>query len=379
MKNLTELEQRAIDAPINLADGHPRQELTPGQRRIVERLPALLGEAQEEDFEALERRAQERFLHSLDQFAAPVAEGRVFSVYSSSVATMVVGRVLRERHRKVALIHPTFDNIPDLLRVDVDELLPISEHALAGADLGAAVEGRASAVWVTTPNNPTGEVVGREAFTQLAHEAARRGLLLCLDTSFRGFDVRTQYDTYDVLERAGANYVVIEDTGKLWPVAELKLGFLSVSESLKPAVEHALSDVLLTVSPLVLELVDELAQDAAAGGYAALHGLVADNRAEVFAVVGGTEIAEVADDHDARVSVSRIRFDSADDADRFRAALRDRGVHVLPCRQFHWADPAQGAPLIRIALARDRETIVEALARFESAVADLSHFHVAGR
>jgi aspartate/methionine/tyrosine aminotransferase len=373
-QNLTQLEQRAIDAPINLADGHPRQDLTPEQRSITDRLPAFLAEAQEEDFETLERRAQERFLDSLGQDNAPAAEGRVFSVYSSSVATMVVGRVLRERHSKVALVHPTFDNIPDLLRADLD-LVPISEDELDAGDLSAVDEARASALWVTTPNNPTGWLLSRDAFAWLADEAARRGLLLCFDTSFRGFDLRAQYDMYEVLERAGTGYVVIEDTGKLWPVAELKLGLLSVSASLSTAVEHALSDVLLTVSPLVLALVDELARDAAAGGYAALHRLVADNRAETFAVVGATEVAEVVDDHDTRVSISRIRFDSADEADRARSALRARGVHVLPCNQFHWADPAQGASMIRIALARNRETIGEALARFESVVADLSRVH----
>ncbi len=376
-QNLTELEQRAIDAPINLADGHPRQDLTPEQWRITERLPALLAEAQEEDFETLERRAQRRFLDSLRQDAAPVDRGRVFSVYSSSVATMVVGRVLRERHTKVALVHPTFDNIPDLLRVD-HELVPISEEELDAGDLGAVDRARASALWVTTPNNPTGWLLERDGFVRLADEAARRGITLCLDTSFRGFDVRAQYDTYDVLERTGVEYVVVEDTGKLWPVAELKLGLLAVSESLSTAVEHALSDVLLTVSPLVLALVEELACDAAAGGYAALHRLVADNRADTFAVVGAMEVAEVADDHDARVSVSRIRFDSGAEADRARSALRARGVHVLPCNQFHWSDPAQGAPMIRIALARNRETIAEALARFESAVADLSRVHALG-
>ena len=65
---------------------------------------------------------------------------------------MVVGRVLRSRGPRVAVIHPTFDNIPDLL-TDRVGLVPVSERELMDGDLAAAERRGASAVWVTTPNN----------------------------------------------------------------------------------------------------------------------------------------------------------------------------------------------------------------------------------
>jgi aspartate/methionine/tyrosine aminotransferase len=187
-------------------------------------------------------------------------------------------------------------------------------------------------------------------------------MLLCVDASFRGFDMRAQFDHYEIMHQVGVSYIVIEDTGKLWPFGELKLGFLAVSEDVRPAVEHALSDVLLTVSPFVLKVVEALSAEARDGGLAALHELVATNRGAVAAAVEKLLEVRVADP-DARVSVCRLAFGSAAQAERTRSGLRDVGVHVLPCAQFHWARPQEGARLLRLALARDSATVAEALRR----------------
>jgi aspartate/methionine/tyrosine aminotransferase len=370
VRNLTELEQQAIDAPINLSDGHPRMSLTDTQQLIIDRLPELFAEASRENFDELERRAQECFLSAIGQDCAPIAGGRVRSVYSSSVGTMVVGRVLRSRCQRVAVIHPTFDNIPDLLRDHVD-LVPVSEQQIMDADLTAGERQGATAVWVTTPNNPTGWVLDQARFGYLAEDAARRRMLLCLDTSFRGFDRRAQYDIYRILEDAGGDYVVLEDSGKLWPVGELKAGFIVTSRSLDDEVKRALSDVLLTVSPVILRLIEELARDAAAGGFKALHDLIARNRGHAKATVRRLNMA-TADAQDARVSVSMLRFQSPGQAHEVYSELQRAGVHVLPCQQFYWTRPQEGSMCLRIALARDYELFDEGLRRLTQVTLGLS-------
>lgn len=376
MRNLTELEQRAVDAPINLSDGHPRMSLTDRQQAIVDRLPELFADARRENFKDLEQRAQACFLSAIGQDCAPIAEGRVRSVYSSSVGTMVVGRVLRSRHPRVAVIHPTFDNIPDLLTDHVD-LVPISERELMDGDLAAAGRRGATAVWVTTPNNPTGWVLDRAHFAHIAEEAARRRILLCLDTSFRGFDTRAQHDSYEILEAVGGDYIVIEDTGKLWPTGELKAGFIATSRSLDDEMRRALSDVLLTVSPVILRLIEELAADAAAGGFKILHDLIARNREQINATVRRLDIAS-ADDQDARVSVSMVRFHSPAQANSVYSGLQRTGIHVLPCQQFYWAQPQEGSASVRIALARDCEFFDAGLRRLEQATLEESRAKVPG-
>ncbi|WP_213451206.1 aminotransferase class I/II-fold pyridoxal phosphate-dependent enzyme [Rhizomonospora bruguierae] len=366
--NLTELEQRAIDSPINLSDGHPRQDPTGSQAKLICRLPEFFEIAAAEPFAEIERRAQAAFLGTLGQARAPLDGGRVFSVYSSSVATMAVANVL-SGHR-VALIHPTFDNIHDIL-VRQATMIPISEDACVEGDLSQALAGNATCVFVTTPNNPTGRALDEADLRRLADDCAANGLLLCLDVSFRGFDLRAQFDHYAVLEDSGVDYVVIEDTGKLWPMQELKLGFVAVSESMRAKVEHALSDVLLTVSPFVLTLIEMLAVDAAQGGLAELHRLITENRRIVSDAVGGLDRVELLDPQ-SRISVGRLRFSSPTDADRTRRGLYERGVHVLPCRQFHWADQQEGAALLRVALARNGATLAEGMRRLAAAHASLA-------
>jgi aspartate/methionine/tyrosine aminotransferase len=344
--------------------------LTQTQQLTIDRLPELFAEAGRENFDQLERRAQRSFLSAIGQDSAPIADGRVRSVYSSSVGTMVVGRVLRRRCRRLAVIHPTFDNIPDLLRDHVG-LVPVAEHELMTADLASAQRQEVTAVWVTTPNNPTGWFLDQANFSGLAKEAAARRMLLCLDTSFRGFDRRAQYDTYEILESAGGDYIVVEDTGKLWPAGELKAGFIASSRSLDDEVKHALSDVLLTVPPVILRLVEELARDAASGGFEALHKLIARNREQAKIMVRSQEIATV-DEQDARVSVLMLRFQSGRQAHEVYSLLRRKGVHLLPCEQFYWAQPEEGSVFLRIALARDHELFDEALRRLSQVTPEVS-------
>ncbi|MEI5100662.1 aminotransferase class I/II-fold pyridoxal phosphate-dependent enzyme [Streptomyces sp. PmtG] len=361
MLNLTELEQQALDAPINLSDGHARQAPTPSQNALVERIPQWFADVREAPFEELERRAQTAFLSALHQDRAPVAAGRVLSVYSSSVATMAVGRLLQRRSGRVALIHPTFDSIADLLRGHVD-LLPIAEPVLTEGDWDRAIPTDVTCLYLTVPNNPTGWRLDEAAMTELARWSAEREVLLCVDTSFRGFDQRTQYDMYRILEAAGTDYILLEDTGKLWPMLELKLGFLAVSARMERPIKKIMSEVLLSVSPLVLRLVEELSKDYAADGMSQLHELIYTNRrlvAETVTDLDGVTLL----DPDSRVSVCRLRLPSADKSLSARRALKERGVHVLPAGQFYWADPSGGTDQVRIALARDPHTLAEALHR----------------
>ena len=52
--------------------------------------------------------------------------------------------------------------------------------------------------------------------------------------------------------------------------------------------------------------------------------------------------------------------------------MLDRGVHVLPCAPFHWADPEGGLRFIRISLARPFETVEMAAHTLAQAYRELS-------
>lgn len=355
--NLTMLENNALLGGLNVSDGHPRMPLTDSQRAIIDDLPALFGQAEKSLFGDIEREAHRAFLGGIGQAHAPFGTGRLASCYSSSVAMDITARVLAQRTRQVALIHPTFDNIPDILSGRGLVLLPLSERELAAGE--PSLSGEVGAVFVTTPNNPTGWVLPEASLRRLAAFCARSGRVLALDTCFRAQDLRSQYDSYQVLDESGAEWVTIEDTGKLWPTQELKAGFLAWGARTRLPLNEAFSDVLLSVSPVVLLMITRFAGDAAAGGYAALHSLIRGNRAALADVLAGTPVRLA--DPGSRISVARLSLPpQGPTAQQLYTMLRRENVHTLPCGPFYWARRPEGDHQLRVALARPASDVTRA-------------------
>jgi aspartate/methionine/tyrosine aminotransferase len=214
-------------------------------------------------------------------------------------------------------------------------------------------------VVLTHPNNPTGLITPPEHLRSLAEHAARLHQTVIIDASFRGQVRDAQYDTYAVLDAAGADWITIEDTGKLWPTHELKIGFLAYSSRTTLPIERAFSESLLSASPVVLQLVTALAGDWVSGGYERARDHVRRNRAileETLAEVG-LRLA----DPTSQISVARVELPLyGPDSGLLYKDLLARGVHVLPCAPFHWADPEQGLRFIRLSLARPTSTVTTA-------------------
>lgn len=363
-RNLTEFEYLAVNSPLNCADGHARQNLTVSQMQIIDDLPQLFLECMATPAEELERRALSSYFKLLGQHSFPKSDKRVFSCYSSSVAMEIVARSLVTEIGSLMLLHPTFDNIPDILKGVGMKLVPMSEAQLHDDDLEAAQLDSVGGLFVTTPNNPTGRVVSRDRLRALARQCAERDRVLVLDTSFRGFDTRAHYDHYEVLEASGCRWVIIEDTGKLWPTLDLKVGWIVTSANLGLPVPKIYSDILLGVSPLILTLVGRFAADAASGGLAELHQFIADNRRTVRLTLSGVP-GVCFPDSTNRGSVERILLGERSGLDVWRA-LQDRKVYLLPCEQFFWADPPVGANALRIALARPAPLLSQAARELQS-------------
>jgi enduracididine biosynthesis enzyme MppP len=361
-QNLTQWEFLAMNSELNVADGHARQSPTPSQLAIVQDLPLLFADCERRSVEEIERQAHRAFLTMLGQHCYPVEPGRVLSCYSSSVAMEIVARALATVLGRVALVHPTFDNIADLLRGNGLDLEPLEEKLLHEADLPRELLDRVGCIFVTTPNNPTGTVLSEARLTRLADQCAGSGVILALDTSFRGFDTRAQYDHYAVLAASGCRWLVIEDTGKLWPTLDLKMGLLVSSEDIGLPVYKIYSDILLGVSPLILLLATRFADDAAQGGLADLHRFIAGNRALVRTGLSGVPQLSFPD-LGSRVSVERIDLGRLS-GEKVWTQLRNRNVYALPCNAFYWADPDRGRSTLRLALSRQTDRLREAIAVF---------------
>lgn len=355
LANLTTMEVDALtdmDGGINLTDGHARLPLTEEQAAIVARIPEMFTAASRRPFPEIEREAHATFLGAIGQHSAPVGTGRILSCYSSTLATDIVARAL-PAGTWVAVLHPTFDNIADLFRTRGLVLEPLSEEQLLAMQWPAPP---VRVVVVTHPNNPTGLVTPEGHLRSLAEHAARYGQIVIIDASFRGQVPEAQYDTYAVLDAAGVEWVVIEDTGKLWPTHELKIGMLASSANCTLPIERAFSESLLAASPVVLQLVTALARDWIDGGWERARVLLERNRSTVQDAVAACGLTLA--DPESRISVARIGLpESGPDSSRLYQEMLMRSVHVLPCAPFHWADPESGLRFIRISLARPYEAV----------------------
>jgi histidinol-phosphate/aromatic aminotransferase/cobyric acid decarboxylase-like protein len=346
------------DAETNVAEGYPSWELTHGQRRIVDQLPHLMLEAYRSPYSVVEANAQRALLWGLGQRTAPIGTGQILSYYSAGVAIDVVGRCLAGLTDAIGVIHPTLDCLPALMRARGPRTVAVSEERLRRPDplRGLPAIG---GLYIANPNNPTGHVLDPDQLRRLAESCARRGVALAIDSCFRVFDPRAQYDTYEVLDATGVDYVVIEDTGKLWPTGGVRLAFLAFPAHSKLGIPDASADLLFVAPPFACLLVEQFALDMAAGGMAVIHERIAANRAELAAALEGCEVATLAEP-DSKVSMALVHLDRSWTSTRLWGRLIRRGVNAVPGRPIWWARPTEGERYLRVALARKPEVVARA-------------------
>ena len=291
VEKLTTREVRFIDEPFNVADAHARfapTRLMLGD--LVPQLDVLFLEATRIGQRAADKRGYDSFMGLSGQSSAVELQSRFIPVYSSSVALEIVANVLAMRWQSALVQIPTFDNIPAILTRNRVHASPYD--FFAGAPPASLAPG--APVVVVSPNNPTGSFLSEDELLQLATACASGSRPLILDASFRLFDEEACFDHYAILRQSECEFVVIEDTGKIWPTTDLKVAYLVASPSLDPMIRSIADDVLLNVSPFVSLLVEALASDPRYLGE--VRDLVARNRGRLQAGLG------------AFVSENHVRF-----------------------------------------------------------------------
>ncbi|WP_067651211.1 pyridoxal phosphate-dependent aminotransferase [Nocardia harenae] len=357
--NITDLEVKALVEGVNLSDGHPRMSLSPGQAEIVLGFPDIFASTRRIPVGVVEREARATFLTSIGQHGALADDIEFRSCYSSSTAIDMVGKAIRITGRPVTMVEPTFDNLHDLLAGHGLRIHPVAESAVTAGPLGQ-LPPTGGVLFLVSPNNPTGTVLDPERLALIAAACAERDTVLVIDSCFRAQDLRAQYDMYATLARHEPDWVVIEDTGKLWPLQELKTGFLNWNTGNPLPLARMYSDHMLSASPFILRVVELFAEDGRRGGYDRLRAHIGHNRA-------------LARDHiklspaypDSRISVDTFQLPEGVEAHALYTALDAGGVHVLPGELFYWDRPDRGTDLIRISLARDPESVIAGCRRVD--------------
>ena len=339
---LTSHQWTALRKSFNLADGHSRQGQSRVQKELLQHLPRWYLECEAASQQDIEEEFETAFFDAAGQ---PTAHTVGLSLhYSASVAIAIAAKQLSDRGGQVLVMHPTFDNIPALLAHHHVPMAPLAcEDVIEFGPTPSSV----SALLLVIPNNPTGESIEPESFRRIAERCAREGILLVIDFSFRFISELHTWDQYAVLVESGVDFLCVEDTGKTWPVLDMKVGMLLASPRMRRAVTDITEDYLLNVSPFMLKLITEYIKSDPERSWLRIAD---ENRMRLRDVLAGTG-ADLLDGHAAR-SIAWVRLPDGWDGDEFCCWASDHGVAMCPGGPFYWNDPEQGAGFVRIALLR---------------------------
>jgi aspartate/methionine/tyrosine aminotransferase len=350
---LTRHQWEALRRNFNLADGHSRQSQSRKQMELLRSLPAFFEESIEADQEAVEAQF-------FDAFFGIAGQATVFDLprpnlhYSASVSIAIAAAHLRALGGTVMCIHPTFDNIPALLARHGVPTQPIDFDDLLALD---AVPDGVSALVLVLPNNPTGDCLDRDGLMRVARLCAKHDIDLVIDFSFRFASNLCTWDQYAVLAASEARFVCIEDTGKTWPVLDLKVGMTVSSPAVADKVQEITEDYILNVSPFLLRLLTTYIESDPERSWL---GIARENREALEAALAGSG-AVVGSERGAE-TIAWVDLGPAGDSDEFCRWANGEGVAVCPGGPFFWDSPEKGSRYIRVALLRPKRYFAEAVA-----------------
>ena len=359
--NLTLFERSGLNKKFNLSDGHAHQRQNQSQQKIIARLSETFYRAETMAQSDLERDFLTSFFRLAGQPQALEYLDYCMLCFSASTATEIVAHVLKQRKLKTAVIEPTFDNIPAILRRVGVEIVAIDEAAVfPEPDLELISSLNIEALFIVMPNNPTGCFMNKQWFVNLLHFCAENRILLIADFCFRFFVDDMTYEQYQLAIDSGIDFIFIEDTGKTWSTLELKIGFLTVSKSLLQSVNNIHSDFLLNISPFTLILLKEYIEDTLTSGInTTINNIISPNRKYLRSRLSNThlQVCRI----ESKISVEWLKILSHVNARQLISILKDNEVYVLPGMPFYWLHPQYGEKYVRVALMRDRAIFEEAV------------------
>jgi aspartate/methionine/tyrosine aminotransferase len=357
---LTHVERQAFSSTLNLADGHVRRKPTPSELSVMGNLQAIYEESLTLDPVKLESILVKNHLTVCGQVKPQDVTPLVF--FSGSEALGVIGEALAIDCKTAAVVEPTFDNIPHLIYAAGVNVTPFPEDYMnSPAELEGVIRKFHSLV-LTLPNNPSGITVSRQTLAEIATLCAQHNTALVIDASFRAYNT-SQFDYYEVLTGTPElDWMILEDSGKLWAANDLKAGILLCSARFFPKASELFHDLILSISPFVLALLGRLAEQA---GRAAVEEIIAHiqtNRSLVREGLEGHPIFE-ADAAPSQLSVERLFYDENvhPDQQKLLEHLASKGLALTGSEGYYWAGSAH-KPFVRLALARDKDAVERAVA-----------------
>lgn len=365
---LTDYEQLGSFSVMNLSDGHASQDFSSEFAEHVENLNGLWQRSNSITYTDMAKSYVNTFSLLAGTPCVNATDNFVICPTASN-SIDIVGAVLNERRAVTCLVEPTFDNLALILRRRGVMLVSVSDGEVADIetedDCREVFDNRASAIFLVSPNNPTGTILSQRRLGAVIEHCCRRDKILILDNSFR-FHKRVHYDDYKMLFESGVSFLSLEDTGKVWPTQEVKASLLVCSDDLREPLAKIYNEIYLCASKFSLMLLERLIHQSRVSGLkTTLWDVIDARRDQVRAAVAASIFefdppAATSELGVAWLSVVNFGLNDLDTTDH----LRELGVSILPGRQFFWrnGDKRRYHSNVRISLLRPKAPFDAAMA-----------------
>ena len=341
MATLTDVEYGALSHDSNLADGHAYHHLSEVLPHLPPRLSDIWSACEATTVPEIEHRYLLAYAELLR--STQLAETTTFKIApTASNSIDMVGALLSARRMRTCLIEPTFDNLSLILRRRGVHLSALPEprfrEAARYGDLPNLLdEYEFDALFLVSPNNPTGGTLDESTFRSIAAYCAEHDRLLVLDHSFRFFD-RNDVDDYAILREYSTSFVSFEDTGKVWPTHDLKASLIVFSADLNRDMSEIYNEIYLCHSRFALAILEDCLRSTTKAGLEQTIWRPVDARRSFLRSALRGSVLRVDDAAiDSRLSVEWIDCSGTRRRDLLLTQrLQAQGVMVLPGRQFYW-------------------------------------------
>lgn len=306
-----------------------------------------------------------RLLGIADSHAA-----NAFVTFSGSAALDRVIESQLGHGRGIMSSSPSIDIIAGMIseRSSVNAVfVPATEgFDVAVSELLSKVTNDTDCIILTSPENPTGNVISEAELAEICEFSRERGITLIVDQCFALIDPFS----HDIpllpnVAPPGLNWIFLWDTGKTFGLNEDKLGFIFCSATLRDGLRQRLNILQFDVSRRLKFLFKRIFREARENKYPDwLSKVVRENISYTERAVRGTSLGAVRPDAGSflLLDTNRAPVTSREMAD---ILLKSKGLGVIETNSFFHPTPrsSEGDRYLRLAMARDASVIREAVKR----------------
>jgi aspartate/methionine/tyrosine aminotransferase len=266
---------------------------------------------------------------------------------------------------EVVLIEPFYDAYP----VDAAFAGAVTRHVtlrppdfrLEEAALAGAFTEMTRAIVINTPHNPTGRVFDRDELAAVARLCLEHDVIAICDEVYEWMTYGSEHVRLATLPGMADRTITLSSLGKTYSLTGWKVGWAMAPPPLTAGLRAA-HQFLTFTTPTPVQYGAVAALRAPHHFYEAMRAGYQEKRN--LLVAGLEEIGFTAYRPEGTyfVMADHSTFGFADDRAFCRHLVEEYGVAAIPPSVFY-ADPADGASLVRFSFSRDTKTLTEAVGR----------------